>query len=626
MGHCPLCGVQTPPALLARIEGVHPSVRRLLAAEHPGWSPDQGLCPDCALRYAQRIAAQRSLESLHTQRFPQTTFPYYHPDEFSLLALPERLPAYPSFTGHGVTIAFLDSGYYPHPDLIEGEQRVVDLRHSNAEVGRTRHLLEKQPLRIRHYVNLFEGAERTGLDAASLWSDAPNSWHGQMTSVIAAGNGLLSDGHYSSFAPQANLLPIKIGLADGRIPESEILRALQWLLREDQWQRYHVRVVNVSVGGDYPMPWYENEICLAVEELARRGVLVVAAAGNSNRQELLAPAQAPSAVTVGGIDDGNRRLRPDQAEDIARLDLYPHNWGVVDVDSAPIAKPELLALARWVPAPILPVSSLFRELWVLGQAWDALNEGKLDSVQQILWEWRTLLRLEGSIRKADADTLRRALLLRMNPHKFVHAHYQHVDGTSVAAPQVSAVVAQMLQANPSLTPYQVKELLAASALPLPHLPQERVGSGLLMPAMAVAMALRAAGGPLVGLPMSGTVLATEQLHKLAIPVKVASESDRCDGAAEPGVPCYFGLFAPDARVVRLSGAFNRWQIDTLPLTPADNGWWHGIFLLSPGCHLYRFWREDTDSGQGRWLFDPENPVRVESGFLHPHSLIHVFRP
>jgi serine protease AprX len=41
---------------------------------------------------------------------------------------------------------------------------------------------------------------------------------------------------------------------------------------------------------------------------------------------------------------------------------------------------------------------------------------------------------------------------RINDQKFIHPHYQHVDGTSFAAAIVSAAVAQMLEANPALTP------------------------------------------------------------------------------------------------------------------------------------------------------------------------------
>lgn len=47
----------------------------------------------------------------------------------------------------------------------------------------------------------------------------------------------------------------KIGRGGGRIPEEDILRGLSWLLEDDRWQQYGVRVVNISVGGDFPEAW-----------------------------------------------------------------------------------------------------------------------------------------------------------------------------------------------------------------------------------------------------------------------------------------------------------------------------------------------------------------------------------
>lgn len=621
MVHCPLCGHPNPLARLAQHPELTQAVTRRVQDAHPGWSPAQGICPICAVHYAERQIAARSIDTLHYDGPDSVNFPYYHRDEMTVLALPERLPDHSHFTGRGVTIAFIDSGYYPNPDLIDGRPNVLDLHYSNADVGRTRRLLEQQQLRIRQYLNLFEDSERVGLDSPSLWSDAPNSWHGQMTSAVAAGNGLLSGGGYRGFAPEADLLPIKIGRADGGIPESEIARALQWLLREDNWQRYGVRVVNISVGGDRPQGWWENDVCLAVEELTRRGVLVVSAAGNSNRGELVAPAQAPSAITVGGIDDGNRRIRLDRPEETIRYQGYHHNWGPVYVDSWQIAKPEVVAPAKWVPAPVLPVSPIFREMWVLDQAWDALVDGDVATAGEIVYTWRSILDFEPEIRHATAEELQQALLARMNAHKFIHRHYQHVDGTSVAAPQVAAVAAQMVQANPNLNPYQLKELITASAHPLYHLPPERKGEGLLVPASAVAVALRAPGGALSGFPVSGAKMAADGLRNLSIPVKVATIGD-ADVDQDQWCAIYLGCLAPDAQRVALTGSFNGWRHDAVFLLPAQSGWWHGIFLLPPGSHLYRFWITGTDDSV-RWVCDAENALRAESGFSHPHSVINV---
>src|SRR5205085_2635742 len=90
----------------------------------------------------------------------------------------------------------------------------------------------------------------------------------------------------------------------------------------------------------------------------------------------------------------------------------------------------------------------------------------------------------------------------MREQKFIHPHYQHVDGTSMAAPIVTSLVAQMLEANPRLTPTDVKTILTASARPLPFVPQSEQGHGVINAPRAVAMALRGRGGPLAGLPLS----------------------------------------------------------------------------------------------------------------------------
>ncbi len=629
MSRCPLCGGPVDPQLLAQTTALHPPVRRLIQSEHPGWRPQEGICPTCARDYARRHARRRSPVSLHTHTFPHTTFPYYHPEEFTVLSQWERLPHHPGFDGRGIGVAFLDSGYYPHPDFVEGSLDVTAFLDSVGSPVRVRRFLERQPSRVRQYANLVEDRVHTGLDLPSLWSDAPSSWHGQMTAALAAGNGCLSDGHFRAYAPAASLIWLKIGRPNGSIPESDILAGLHWLLAEDRLQRLGVRVVNISVGGDHPQSWWENPVCLAVEALTQAGVLVVVAAGNSGREVLVAPAQAPSALTVGGIDDGNRRWRVDRTAERRRLRLYHHSYGRVWAASQPMGKPELLAPAIWLPAPVLPVSPVFREMWVLGRAWHALDEGRVAQAREILWRHRELLALTVQVRHAGPKTLRRLLRFRMNRHKWVHPFYQHVDGTSVSAPQVAAVAAQMFQANPGLTPQAVRQLLMESALPLDHLPRAQTGAGLLQPARAVALALRHAGGPLSGFPVSGTRLRIQELHELAIPVgrslvqAVHGPAHRPDARPEAHAWTsvhYLGLWAPEAQAVSLVGSFNGWRPGALPLHRTERGWWHTAVELPPGEHLYRFWVVDR-RGQGRWRLDGENPVREESGYLEPHNVI-----
>ncbi len=214
-----------------------------------------------------------------------------------------------------------------------------------------------------------------------------------------------------------------------------------------------------------------------------------------------------------------------------------------------------------------------------------------------------------------------AVRKRMNAHKWAHAAYQHVDGTSVAAAVVSSVTTQMVQANPRLTQASLRALLTSSALPLPHLPAEKQGAGLLQPAAAVAAALRAPGGPLVGFPHSGSVLSEIELRKVGEGVTFLTLPAGSAGSMGQLRPVYFGLYAPAAHHVALTGAWDNWQA-LQPLQRTGRGWWHGVLPLPAGAYTYRFWVQ-SDDGAPRWLPDPESTHRVESGYAMPHSVVTV---
>ena len=88
------------------------------------------------------------------------------PNRFGVIPTPVRLDANPEYTGKGVTVAFLDSGFYPHPDLVTPVNRVVTYEDLTAE---RRSVFSTGPV--------------------ESWQ-----WHGTQTSVVAAGNGQLCNG------------------------------------------------------------------------------------------------------------------------------------------------------------------------------------------------------------------------------------------------------------------------------------------------------------------------------------------------------------------------------------------------------------------------------------------------
>jgi serine protease AprX len=57
--------------------------------------------------------------------------------------------------------------------------------------------------------------------------------------------------------------------------------------------------------------------------------------------------------------------------------------------------------------------------------------------------------------------------------------YTTASGTSFSAPQVAGTIALMLEANPNLTPAQVRDILCRTATPMPDYYQHEVGAGML---------------------------------------------------------------------------------------------------------------------------------------------------
>jgi serine protease AprX len=67
-------------------------------------------------------------------------------------------------------------------------------------------------------------------------------------------------------------------------------------------------------------------------------------------------------------------------------------------------------------------------------------------------------------------------------------YYTTASGTSFSAPQVAGAIALMLEANPSLTPAEVRDILQSTATPLAPYYQHEVGAGMLNVHAAVLQA------------------------------------------------------------------------------------------------------------------------------------------
>lgn len=439
---CPLCLRPGAVPVLSFDQPYDRPLIELIAHNHPRWSPEQGICRRCLAKF------DRVLVKL--QR--------YHPaftDHASwIIPTPVRLDTDDRYTGRGVTIAFLDSGFYLHPDLVKPDNR------------------------IRAYVNILREHVSVGELHQEMTQPHVDAWHGMMTSVVAAGNGYLSHGVYRGIAYEATVVLVKVGSAR-RIYHDDIRRGIEWVIAHRR--EYDIRVLNISCGGDYEASYLVDPLAQAADAAVREGIVVVAAAGNKGhepRHPVIAPANAPSVITVGGLDDNNQL-------DWSGFRMYRSSYGPT-LDG--LQKPEIIAPSIWLAAPILPGTPVAAQARLL----ELICQAPLRRVKALLQAHPGVEPILDQASDQSPITLQKLARELMRANNVISQHYKHVDGTSFAAPIVSSIVAQMLQANPQLTPQQVKLALIESARRLPRYEVDKQGWGVINPRRAVRRALQLA--------------------------------------------------------------------------------------------------------------------------------------
>lgn len=422
-GQCAGCGNETLSSQLIRLDDYEsPQLNLLffyLLEHYPDLTPQSILCKPCL---------EESEKELQSRQIARVRGEAYFIDlvlgPSPILPTPERMSADLHYTGHGVTMAFVDSGFAPHPDLILPVNRVVAV------------------------YDAVNGKELR--DFERDFSEGPpiQAWHGTMAATVAAGSGHLSGGYYRGIAPDARLVLVKAMTPERRIRTPQVRRALEWI--RDNHERYGIRVVNLSLGVDETTRLMTHPVIALVEELVRRGVVVVAASGNNPSRPLVPPASAPSAITVGGYDDQN-------SLDWRRRELWHSSYGETPNGAK---KPDLLGPSIWVAAPILLRTAVKAEAEALFYMAGADDDALMRSIPVLARETGVTEQLLAARTPLRARSI---LLERIRYEKQINANYKHVDGTSFAAPIVASIVAQMLEADSTLTPAKIREHLTTTA-------------------------------------------------------------------------------------------------------------------------------------------------------------------
>jgi serine protease AprX len=193
--------------------------------------------------------------------------------------------------GAGVTVALLDTGISPSPDLAGRVLPVTDPVTGQA-------------------------AACENLSGESSCADGYG--HGTFLAGLIAGNGASSSGAYAGVAPAADLVSIKVGASDGSADVSSVLAGIQWAVSFRD--RYRIRVLNLSLGTDSEQSWRVDPLNYAVERAWAAGIVVVVSASNRGpaRGTIAKPGDDPWVVTVGAIEDrGTPGLGDDRLPDFS---------------------------------------------------------------------------------------------------------------------------------------------------------------------------------------------------------------------------------------------------------------------------------------------------------------------
>ena len=335
-------------------------------------------------------------------------------------------------SGRGVTIAINDTG-------VDGTHQDLKFDQLNRPAGQTiQNVLvnpnDKDGLVIR--TNTL-GNPVKGILPATYIEDVINSdtngGHGTHCAGIAAGTGVASGGLYQGVAPGAQILGLGSGgglFILGQIAAFDYLYSNQF--------RYNVRVVNNSWGNSAVELDPDHPVNVASRLLHDEAhIVVVFANGNDgprpNTQNRWA--SFPWMVSVAaGTKDGR----------------------LAGFSSRGILGDETVRPTITAPGTGGPTAAGYTSAVVAARS-----------------------RVNPAANGLDADT--------EIPAAFV-ANYTQISGTSMAAPHVAGVVANILQANPSLLPDEVRSVMERTATPMAAYDEFEVGAGMANVHAAVDLA------------------------------------------------------------------------------------------------------------------------------------------
>jgi hypothetical protein len=189
------------------------------------------------------------------------------------------------YTGERVDVAIIDSGVSPVQGLSAPGKVVYGPDLS----------FESQTPELANLDTFGHGTFMAGLIAGH--DDA-----------LVAPYALAPASAYRGVAPDARIVSLKVGTADGGVDVSQVVAAIDWVVQHRTDNGLNIRILNLSYGTNSTQPYAVDPLAFAVEQAWKAGIVVVAAGGNSGYQKgasasgLANPAYDPYIIAVGATD------------------------------------------------------------------------------------------------------------------------------------------------------------------------------------------------------------------------------------------------------------------------------------------------------------------------------------
>jgi serine protease AprX len=182
------------------------------------------------------------------------------------------------YTGAGIGVALIDTGVTPVEGLAGFGQIVngPDLSFDNTNPS------------LRHLDANGHGTFMAGIIAGRDPGTTPADYATDSSDFLG-------------IAPNARIVNVKVGAANGAVDVSQVLAAIDWVVTNRDDPGLNIRVLNLSFGTDSTQSYLVDPLAYAAEVAWHDGIVVVAAAGNQGggTTQLDDPANDPYVIAVG---------------------------------------------------------------------------------------------------------------------------------------------------------------------------------------------------------------------------------------------------------------------------------------------------------------------------------------